>query len=75
MDRNVTKLPIALDLSDRQILELLAEKTRVSRREVVRWALRFYALKGPWSKTKRDRVEAIGGLDIGSVGPSFEEAI
>ena len=69
------QLPVTLETEDSKILEVIVATTGESRNAVLRWALRFYSLRGPWVRSKRDRIEAIGSLEHGPVGPIFEEAI
>lgn len=62
---------LELDQQDRDILDQLAVATGTSRAEVLRWALRFYALTGPWCATRRERLEQVGHLPPLSVGPNL----
>ncbi len=64
--------PILLNLTpeDRSILDRLAKEVGASKSDVLRWSLRFYALKGPWTDAPlidRPKVTAKAGDLV--VGP------
>lgn len=41
-------IPVLLSDQDRWILDTLSQELGVPRAEVVRWAVRYYGLYGPW---------------------------
>ncbi|MGH3526746.1 MAG: hypothetical protein ACRDQ6_05475 [Pseudonocardiaceae bacterium] len=63
---------IELNDGDQALLEGLAQHCRVPRVEVLRWAVRFYALRGPWTRDVEDRVELIGTNGLCVIGPRLE---
>lgn len=60
-----------LDEADYAILAGMAAAASVPRVRVMRWAIRFYAMRGPWAKGNDERIELIGADQI-EVGPRRE---
>ncbi|MHB8735447.1 MAG: hypothetical protein ACYC6M_09120 [Terriglobales bacterium] len=58
---------VELEESDYALLRAVAEAAGVPRVQIVRWALRYYGLSGPWCDRNVDRAEIVGGdsLDCG----------
>jgi len=56
--------PLYLELSseDFHLLETIARKSGQSKAQIMRWALRLFALKGSWPKNWRERMELVGQL-------------
>lgn len=63
---------LELDPADELILRQLAGACRVPRARLLRWALRWYALIGPWADTAEERSAVLDGLAIGPTGPISE---
>ena len=65
-------VPLKLSAEDRAVLRLLAAELQVPSAWVIRWALRYYALNGPYrtpSDSLPDRVrEILGRVDTGPDG-------
>lgn len=55
--------PLYMELSveDWELLRRIADATGHSRAQIMRWALRYYAVKGNWPKNSRERLELVGG--------------
>lgn len=51
---------VELDDRDHALLRAIALAAGVPRVQILRWALRLYALRGPWTTTVVDRHAAIG---------------
>lgn len=69
--------PIPLNLSeeDRSILDQVAETTSATKSDVLRWALRYYAIAGPWTEAPLfERTKALGKVNGLVVGPLRMEA-
>lgn len=67
---------IMLELTepDDQLLRRIADHLGIPRVQVLRWALRFYALSGPWPQPgPRTRITVIGRQEALTVGPKREE--
>ena len=62
--------PLYLELSedDWQLLCAMARSGRVSRSQIVRWALRLYAISGGWTDDLSVRLDVIGNERL-EVGP------
>jgi predicted transcriptional regulator len=54
--------PFFLELSsdDFRLLETIARKCGQSKAQIMRWALRHFALTGSWPKNSRERMELVG---------------
>lgn len=73
MAREVRIIQLELSEEDARLLEAVRAESGETRVGVLRWALRYYALYGPYTRSEDDRAQAIGHLRIGSVGLTFEE--
>lgn len=60
---------LALDEREMQVLTRLAHRLGVSRTQLLRWALRYYALTGPWhipgGPGREVVIGALGPMDVG----------
>lgn len=65
---------VALDERDRRLLRSLARATGQSQTQVLRWALRAYAIHGPWTRAVEARQSVIGADQL-DVGPRLEGAL
>lgn len=66
-------LLVALDGLDEQLLAALATRLRCSRTQAMRWALRWYAIAGPWrSPDERLLAPLHGRIDRLEVGPELQ---
>lgn len=65
---------IRLDEKDKRVLSLMARKLRVPKSNVMRWALRFYALYGPcWLENDSFPGEMLRLYRTTEVGPNGQE--
>ena len=69
MSRIVKQQILELEQPDEQILRLVAGECRTSRAQVLRWALRWYLIGGPWPPNPELRRAAVGECHVGPVGP------
>jgi len=70
------KILLELSQPDDLLLKRIAEALDVPRVQVMRWALRFYAMAGPWpANPVRHRRNVIGYTDHLVCGPQRQEAI
>ncbi len=58
--------PLYMELSesDCELLKSLARSTEQSKAQIVRWAVRYYAINGPWTRNRSERQELVGGHDL-----------
>lgn len=70
------KLLVALtDLED-QYLRAISVYTGVAQAKLIRWAIRLYALQGPWTlEGRKRRTTVIGRTDEIEVGPMMKEGM
>jgi len=64
---------VELRPEDRVILRRIADYMDASEADVMRWALRWYALRGPWTDDVEERQIACEGCGPLCVGPRREE--
>jgi hypothetical protein len=55
---------VALDDRDRALLDGMSIAAGESRTQILRWALRLYALRGPWTADRGVRVELIPSYEL-----------
>lgn len=67
--RVVKQQILELEAADEQILREIAGATRHTRAGVLRWALRWYLLGGPWAVSPEQRVAVVRECTVGPVGP------
>lgn len=65
---------VVSELSDDDfgLLAAIADSAGVPRVEVVRWAIRYYTIHGPWTEDSETRLDALGGARRLVVGPGRE---
>lgn len=66
-------LNVELRADDRQALARVAHAVQEPLTEVVRWAIRYYALKGPWPRLGEEQRGLVLGNDLklSTVGPHY----
>lgn len=67
--RVVKQQILELEAADEFILRQIAGATRQTRAGVLRWALRWYLLGGPWAESPERRVEIVKECTVGPIGP------
>lgn len=74
MARRIINLSLAPE--ETEVLTRLAKRLGTSQSQLLRWALRHYALTGPWhrpgTETREEVIGVSGPLDV---GPNYVEAI
>jgi len=65
------RFPLELLPEDHQILKELSEQLYATRTEILRWALRYYAVAGPWVDAGAGKVPCIRGREsVLVIGPA-----
>lgn len=68
-------LPVNLTTEDRRILDGIASETGATKSDVIRWAIRYYGIAGPWTDAPLfERTKALGDAENLVVGPLRMEA-
>lgn len=68
------KFMLELADPDVQLLRCLAAEGGHTQSAILRWALRFYALKGPWNvRGQQQRREVLSPFGMLNCGPHWEE--
>lgn len=73
MARILQQVVVQLCPEDASIVHAIAEACGVSRTEVMRWAIRYYGIHGPWTDSTEDRLDALGGARRLVTGPGMED--
>lgn len=67
------KILLALNQQDMRLLKEIADLLEVPQRQVIRWALRYYFLHGPWTAHDRgSRLRQFGVAEALEVGRLFQ---
>lgn len=66
-------LELVLGPEDARLLAALKLGTGASQSDILRWALRYYVVAGPWAANKRARKAVIGSTEPLCVGPKYQE--
>ena len=75
MSREIQQVVLQLQRADMDALRAIARMVDRPRVEVIRWAIRYYALRGPWTDAQGERDEAIGGQARVVTGPTTLEVM
>lgn len=66
---------ILLSVTDRKLLRTVARRLRCNESEVIRWALRWYGLAGPWRSPDEPAFPIALSAAGDGVGPKTEEGV
>lgn len=68
------RLLVLLEEREDKMVKAMARYTGLTQAQLIRWAIRFYALQGPWMlRGKKERAAVIGPTEPMKVGPMMME--